>query len=139
MSKASVLLSTRLAVKSFPVPVGLRVIVVPFKVIAPEVLPNVTATEFAVPRDSVPDAAFTAAEAPKFKVVVEVIPKVADVVNVAKEEAVSVVVPDNVVVVLVKVVVDPNEIRVFAPESKMSLSPTKISAVPKVILPLVSL
>ena len=63
----------------------------PLRAIVPEVLPRDRLTLLAVPTDMVPEAAWIAAEAPKFKVVVEVAASVAAVVRVASEEAVIVV------------------------------------------------
>ena len=65
--------------------------------------------------------------------------RVAEDVIVARLDAVRAVVPDRVRVVLVRVVVAPSVTLVAAPESRMSLPPTNISAPPKVILPSVSL
>jgi hypothetical protein len=69
----------------------LKVTADPFKANCPEVLPTVTPTEFAVPSESVPEAALMAAEAPRFRVVVEVAAKVAAVVKVVKLPALKVV------------------------------------------------
>jgi len=57
---------------------------------------------------------------PSVKAVVEVIPREDAVVKVPRDEAVSVEVPDKVVVVFVRVVVEPRVTLVLAPESKMS-------------------
>ena len=55
---------------------------------------------------------------------VEVTPRAALAVRVARELAVRVVVPERVVVVLVKVVVAPKVMRVPAAESRMSFPVT---------------
>lgn len=79
------------------------------------------------------------AAVPRVKVVVEVAESDAAVVKVEREEAVIVLVPDKVVVELVKVVVDPKVILEVAPESKMSFPVTWKSSATTVFVPVLSI